>query len=135
MLLNFEPSTVATAPISRLAPKVVLTESVTVTQLPSQSRTDLLTKQDMWGWSELRDYVVSSIEARFGSFPRDAKKEASIFGRFVKEHGVMAPAIARYAMEDCDGWWRNAPVSVTRFCRGSDPFFADPIKERLSQTS
>lgn len=127
-LLNLAPVT-TTARTTATAP--VITETLTVTALPSQSRTHLMKDEQAWGWEELRDYVVSAIEARFGTFPRDAKKEAAIFRRFATAHGPRAGAIARYAFETCDGWWMNAPVTVTRFCRGSDPFFASPIMERL----
>lgn len=109
----------------------VITETVTVTPLPSESRTHLLADAGAWGWSELRDYVVSEIEKRFGAFPRDQKKEYGIFSRFAREHGPHAALIARHAFEVCDGWWANAPISVNRFCKGSDPYFALPIKERL----
>lgn len=85
-----------------------------------------------WGWEELRDYVVSEIHNRFGAFPRDAIKEASIFRRFVKEWGDQAEPIARFAFDTLNGMWEGEPVSIYRFCRGSDPFFAVPITRRLA---
>lgn len=137
MLMHFDAAPVS-APVRQMAPKMapktapVLTESVSVTMLPSQSKTHLLKDSAGWGWSEIRDYVVSAIEARFGSFPRDARKEAAIFKRFALQYGSDAGRIAQYAFETCDGWWMNSPVSVQRFCRGSDLYFASPILARLS---
>lgn len=122
----------AAAPAAPVARTAAVTETVTVTQLPSESRTHLLKPVDQWGWSELRDYVVTAHEERFGPFPRDARKEYGIFTRFAKEWGGHAGAIAKYAFETCDGWWMNAPVTVNRFCKGSDPYFAKPIMDRLT---
>lgn len=109
----------------------VLTEEVTVTRRPSQARSDLLVADEHWGWEEMRDYVVAQIEARTGTFPRDARKEASIFKRFCTKYTDLAPLVARYAFEVADGKWKGAPVSVNRFCKESDPYFADPILEHL----
>ena len=86
---------------------------------------------DHWAWSDLRDYVVSQIETRFGAFPRDAKKEAGIFKSFLARHGDDAVAIARFAFEVEDGYWAGAPISVNRFCKASDPYFAEKIKPRM----
>ncbi len=85
-----------------------------------------------WGWRELRDYVVTQIEQRYGSFPRIEYKEQAIFKRFVKDWGNRAPAIARVAFEVEDGIWMKEPISLTRFSKGSDPYFAIPISERLA---
>lgn len=110
------------------APQVV--QRVSVTQVPT--RTDLLTSEGDWTWQELRDYVVAQIEQASGPFPRDAKKEFGIFSRFHREHGAAGIEVAKYAFETLGGWWQGAPVSVTRFCKGSDPFFAIPIMQRLA---
>lgn len=116
--------------VEQVAPQVV--ETVSVTLRPTQMRSDLLTPEEQWTWSELRDYVVAQIEDLHGPFPRDARKEASIFQRFCKEYGSAAPAIARYAFEVKDGRWKGAPISVSRFCKASDPWFAQPILEYLT---
>ena len=110
---------------------VEVTQEVTVTRR-SESRTHLLKDSEAWGWEEVRDYVVSEIEDRFGAFPRDQRKEAAIFQRFCNTYGGAAPIIAQYAFGVCGGWWKNAPIQVTRFCKGSDPYFADPILAALS---
>jgi hypothetical protein len=39
--------------------------------------------------------------------------------------------IAKFAFEILDGRWRGAPVKITRFCKASDPYFAQPIDEYL----
>lgn len=104
-------------------------------QPASQSRGYLLRDDGQWSWQDLRDYVVGQIEQRFGPFPRDAVKEASIFKGFVSRHGASAAPIARYAFEVCGGVWANGNIQVYRFCKGSDPFFAVPIAQRLSEAS
>lgn len=114
---------------TRVAPAIQ--ETVTVTPLPSTSRTHLLSSPQQWGWSEIRDYVVSEIEARWGAFPRDSRKEASIFKRWCKAYGDDAHEIAKYAFEVCDGSWKGAPISINRFCKGSDEWFSDPILDAL----
>ena len=110
-------------------------ETLTVTPALSESKTHLLKPVEQWGWSEVRDYVVSSYEARFGAFPRDQRKEYGIFTRFAKEYGPMAGPIAKYAFETCDGWWMNATVTVNRFCKGSDKYFGEIILKRLTETT
>ncbi len=136
------PSATKTAPPVRRAPAPVhsstsagITETLTVTPTLSESKTHLLKPAEQWGWSELRDYVVASYEERFGAFPRDQRKEYGIFQRFSKEYGNQAGPIAQYAFETCDGWWMNAMVTVNRFCKGSDPYFAAPILNRLNGVS
>lgn len=118
----------------RTAPPVVIEETVTVTQLPSEARGFVGKDPANWSWSDLRDYVVHQIEQRFGLFPRDSKKEYGIFTRFLREHGAQAGPIAVHAFEVCDGYWANAPISINRFCKASDPYFAAPIKERLAES-
>lgn len=128
MLLALPSATAAAVPAQQVAPTVVQTVAIT----PTPSRSDLLVSEAEWTWSELRDYVVSQIEQRFGAFPRDSRKEYGIFTRFAKEYGAEAVAIAKYAFEVTEGWWQGAPISVNRFCKGSDPFFAEPIRARLA---
>ena len=130
-LMHFDA---VSTPARQSAPKMapVLRESVSVSSLPSQTKTHLLKDSADWGWSEVRDYAVSSIETKFGVFPRDARKEAGIFKRFCVQYGADSGAIARYAFETMDGWWMNSPVSVNRFCKGSDPYFSTPILARIN---
>jgi hypothetical protein len=95
------------------------------------ARTDVLVADEEWAWQHLRDYVVHEIEARFGPFPHDSIKEASIFKAFLSRHGKRSAAIARHAFEVCEGRWAGAPISVNRFAKNSDPYFAEVIAARL----
>jgi hypothetical protein len=94
-----------------------------------RSRIDRAT--DQWDWRGLRDYVMARIEDRHGRVERDSLKEASVFKSFLKRWGDVAPDIARYALEDCGGQWNGRPVTMTSFCKGSDPYFGALIAERL----
>lgn len=127
-LRHFEPVMTTTAP-SRTA--TIITDQVRVVTRPSESRAFVAKEQTAWDWSDLRDYVVTQIEKRFGAFPRDFRKESGIFKAFLARHGEAAPAIARYAFEVEDGFWAGAPISITRFCKNSDAFFSEPIAARL----
>lgn len=131
MLLDFEPDLrPSTVRITTQVPRVV--ERVSVNQQLPQAY--LARPEQDWCWEDLRDYVVAQYVARFGVFPRDARKEYGIFTSFVGRWGIeRAVAVARYAFEVMDGRWRGSPVSVTRFCKNSDPYFADPILDYLAQ--
>lgn len=88
-----------------------------------------------WSWRELRDYVADEIIKRFGVFPRDDIREAAIFKSFVDRWGIdEARTIATFAFETQDGRWKGAPVGMTRFCKASDPYFAEPITRHLART-
>lgn len=84
-----------------------------------------------WTWENLRDYVVRQIESFHGPFPKEPAKIAGIFRSFHSRYGRDAGPIAVAAFELYRGRWKGSPISVTRFCRGSDQYFADPIRERL----
>lgn len=105
--------------------------TVTVTTRPSERRTHVLSEPSSWSPEQLRDYVVAQIQKHHGPFPRDAVRETSIFRGFVNRWGGDAGRIARVAFEEFGGMWRNAPVGINRFCKNSDPYFAEPILERL----
>lgn len=131
MLLNFEDDT--TTPVVQtktVAPAI--TETVVVKPTLVAKATDTFSVPKQWTWEQLRDYVVRSIEARHGAFPRNFKTEASIFKAFLSRHGEMAGPIAVYAFERHDGMWRNAPITPSRFTKNSDPYFADIIAARLT---
>lgn len=113
--------------------EVEVREVVTVRPRANQDRAYLAKPDQEWDWRELRDYVVDQIERQHGLFPRNSKQEYGIFSRFANTFGADAPAIARFAFEVEGGFWLGAPISVTRFCKGSDPFFAQPIIERLRE--
>jgi len=88
-----------------------------------------------WTWEHLRDYCVDQIILAHGKFPRIPVRENATFQRFAKDWGTDAPKIARYAFEVCGGRWAGAPIAVSRFCRGSDDFFARPIVDRIRQVA
>lgn len=94
--------------------------------------TDLMDSPMDWSWEQLRDYVVRSVEERHGPQARDLIKETAIFKSFAARWGNQAGPIARFAFEQQDGFWRSAPVTVGRFTKGSDAYFAGPISERLA---
>lgn len=116
--------------VVKSAPAV--TDTVEVTPTPMSEARAFLAKPDVdWTWEDLRDYVVYQIEQKFGPWPRSQFKEMGTFKRFHADWGTQAAQIARYAFETCDGWWSSAPVSINRFTKGSDPFFAVVIADRL----
>ena len=133
-LRNFDTDLdlVGTSRLVKTTTEVVIEERLTVTHKPSASRA-YLGKSD-WSWDDLRDYVVAQIEERFGPFPRDSRKESGIFKSFLARWEGQAQGIARYAFEVADGRWGGAPISVNRFCKNSDPYFAQVIAERLVET-
>ena len=94
-----------------------------------------LMQQDpgQWDWRALRDYVVAEIERQHGAWPRDEKKEYGIFSSFVKRWGEQAGEIAVAAFSVHGGMWSGKPITINRFCKGSDPYFAKPIAENLHQ--
>lgn len=140
MLQELPPATPLGTTTSRRArqqsaTQVVSAASTAAVQAPSTARGYALREEQDWDWEDLRDYVVAQIESRIGMFPRDAVKEAATFKAFANRHGKMSSQIARYAFEVCDGWWHNAPIRVERFCKGSDPYFASKIAERIASTA
>ncbi len=130
-LTAFFPTTgpIESKPQVQEAPAV--RQTVSVEAIPSRS--DLTSESSQWTWQELRDYVCAQIIQTHGPFPRDAKKEFGIFTRFHKAHGQDGVKVARAAFEIYGGWWNNAPISINRFTKGSDPYFVEPILARLSQ--
>jgi hypothetical protein len=108
-------------------------EIVTVRPLAPAPTAYLAVPTQQWSWTELRDYVIGQIEKTIGQFPRDETKEMGIFKSFCARWGADAQPIARYAFETMGGYWKNAPVSVSRFCKGSDPYFSAPIVEHLNR--
>jgi hypothetical protein len=117
--------------VTTVVPEIVSTVSVSPVRDVMPSSTHLLTSN--WDWRQLRDYVITEIEKRFGVQPRlQATREASIFKSFLTRFpDGLAVRIAQFAFDVEDGWWSGAPIAVTRFCVASDEFFARPIVERL----
>ena len=84
-----------------------------------------------WTHTDLRTYVVAEIERRFGRWERNFITEAAIFKRFHKEWGAQGVRMAQYLFDTLDGWWQGDPVTVNRFCKKADLFFAVPLSERM----
>lgn len=132
-LIDFGFDATAPATVTR-RPTVVQTVQPVVEQVvlrPSQSAGFVMRTEGEWGWSDLRDYVIREIEARHGVQVRNPKTEASIFRSFITRYPETYVAIAKAAFEVHNGMWRNAPISVNRFCKASDPYFADVIVKNL----
>jgi hypothetical protein len=129
--MDYDTVTAAPAVVVRQQVPLV-TESVSVRPTTSQSTTYVMRDGAVWTWSDLRDYVVREIEARHGPSVRNPMKEAGVFKGFLARWPEDAAAIAQFAFGPvCNGMWRSAPISVNRFCKASDEFFAAPIAARL----
>jgi len=118
------------------APALRVRETVSVVRAPVESArevrtTDVGKPSAEWGWEDLRNYVTRQIQISFGDFPIDPVKHRAIFSSFCTRHGEMAGPIAVAAFDLFGGRWNGAPISVNRFCKASDQYFAIPIKERL----
>lgn len=110
----------------------VVQETVRVLPASSKGTAFVMKDETIWGWSDLRDYVIGEIEKRHGPQVRDPRKEAGIFKSFMSRWPEQGVAIAKAAFGPVnDGMWRNAPISVNRFCLASDPYFAAVIASRL----
>jgi hypothetical protein len=127
---------VVEAPTSAFIEAAVKEDPVPAATIPKMvaanaSRTDIwVNDSSQVSWESVRDYVVSSIEARWGRWPRNPITEASTFKGFVNRWGDKAMAIAEFAVTNgCS--WLNAPLSVNRFTKGSDEVFAKVIAEKL----
>lgn len=135
-MLDFGLATTPIKPQSRPAPRIVdtvpaVTETVRVVQTPSQAGAYIMKADAEWGWQDLRDYVIREIEKRHGPQVRDAKKEMAIFKGFMSRWPEQSVAIARSAFNVHDGMWKSAPISVNRFCKASDEYFAAVLAARL----
>lgn len=128
-MMNFDEADSNVATISFTAPSV--TESVTFRPTP---KTFLVSGN--WTWRELRDYIATQNEARFGM--RDERDPAVVSGickAFVARWGgKQAEEIARYAFERKGGVWMNKPVGFSRFTKNSDPYFAKQISQEMRDT-
>lgn len=130
-MINFDALEGHTSVVIRETPTLV-TEKVTVKPVAAPA-THLLQDEGSWDWRALRDYVVREIEARHGPQAHNDKTEPAIFKSFLSRWEGNAVRIAKAAFELYDGMWGNAPISVNRFCKGSDEFFAAKILSRLER--
>jgi len=111
---------------------VTNTKDVTTTKVGTAESVYLLKPAERWTWEDLRDYVITEAERRFGPQIRNPAKESGIFKSFIGRHGtVNAVLVAQAAFEVYNGVWASAPITVTRFCKGSDEYFAQVILSRV----
>lgn len=100
---------------------------------PTTEQSYMLKDESSWTWSDLRDYIVTKSTQLFGPPLRDPAKESTILKAFISRHGIeKAVLVAMAAYEVYGGVWMSAPVTVTRFTRNNDPYFADVILARVS---
>lgn len=130
-MIDFDAIRRAAAGEKRVAPAEtpVVRESVHVT--PVATAAYLLKPDGEWTWENLRDYVMNEIVRYHGPQLRNPVQEAAIIKSFMGRYGDKAVAIARFAFEQQRGMWKRAPISITRFAKGSDPYFGDVIARRL----
>lgn len=133
MSIDFDAIRRAAAGERPVAKKVTTSPTVqeTVRVTPVAGAAYLMKDDALWTWEDLRDYVMGQIVAFHGPQLRNSVKEAGIFRSFMARYPGQAVGIARFAFEQQRGMWQRAPISVTRFCKGSDPYFADQIVRRL----
>lgn len=108
-----------------------VTDTVTIRQRPETRATQISKEASAWDWEDLRNYVVAQIETKFGKFPRNPLRESGIFKGFITRWGTQAGPIAMLAFDLHDGYWKGAPIQVTRFCARSDPYFAEQLAHML----
>lgn len=126
-LIDFDVLDTPKAVVSEQVPVVV--ERVTTT---SEAVSYVMKDEQAWGWQDLRDFVIREIENHHGPQPRDLRKESGIFKSFMTRYPEHCVGIARAVFGPVhQGMWRGAPVSVNRFCKASDPYFADVLVSRL----
>lgn len=84
---------------------------------------------------QLLDYIVRNIVIRWGEFPRVIEKDEAIIKSFYSRFGHDdAWRVARAACESYGCVWNKSPLTVLRFTRNSDPYFAKVILEALGTT-
>ena len=127
-IISTESSLEITATTEVIPAKVA--EQIIARPTVVESRTHL-TASGAWTWEQMRDYVLGEITSRWGARPRDPLKESGIFKGFVGRWGDKSEPIARAAFETYNGIWNGAPVSVERFAKGSDPYFAEVIAKNI----
>jgi hypothetical protein len=118
--------------VKTAVPTVV--ERVTITPRPAEVPTAYLAQPaEKWSWEDLRNYVIDQIQKYHGPQLRNPITEAAIFKGFLARHGANSARIAKQAFSERGekGMWVSAPISVNRFCKNQDPFFALPILAKL----
>lgn len=136
-MLNFETDTDRARQhgdvrITTSAPRIRETLTVTAPAPREQRTTDIGKRAAEWSAEDLQAYVVRQIEDRTGAFPKDPVRLNATFKGFLTRYGADAGPIAVAAFETYQGRWKGSPISWQRFCKGSDPYFGDEIRERLN---
>lgn len=128
LIVNGKPVEASPQPeIVQQAP-VQTAQTVTTTRVDTAESVYLLKPVPQWTWQDLRDYVITEAEKRSGPQIRNLAKESGIFKGFIGRYGIeSAVMIAIAAYEIYEGIWRSAPIGVTRFTKGNDPYFSDVI--------
>lgn len=131
LIVNGHPAEVTPqSQIVQQAPAEVV-QTVTATKVNSAESVYLLKPINEWTWGDLRDYVITEAEKRSGPQLRNLAKEAGIFKGFIARYGIEdAVMVAVAAFEIYEGVWRSAPIGVSRFTKGNDPYFSDIILQR-----
>lgn len=107
-------------------------QEVSIKPVSSSGASHLLRGE--WTWREMRDYVMGEIEKYHGPQVRNPLKEKGVFDSFIKRWGSdQSKLIAQAAFDIHHGMWANAPISLNRFCRSSDEYFAAKIIDKLSE--
>jgi hypothetical protein len=116
---------------------VVAAVTASASAAPIASAAHLMKQQAAWGPEDLRDYILTEVVKISPSYAlrRNPAAEMAICKSFCQRWGAQAPGIAKFAFETCQGWWNSSPIDFRRFSKGSDPYFAAVIVERLSQAS
>lgn len=129
-MINFETE-LDQAGVSRMIRDTVPVVTDTISFRRETRTTEKGKDPATWTWEDLQAYVVKEIQQRFGAFPRDPFREKSIFSSFLTRWGAKAGPIAKYAFERYQGMWKGSPISVQRFCKNSDKYFASVIDQEL----
>lgn len=129
-MLNFDTDLDRAGVARQVRQSYGVTETV-VARRPSEHHTFDASDAEKWDWRQVRDYVIVEIEKRFGPVDCPSGKQFGVFSAFAGRWGALAGPIAKYAFEISDGIWNGTPITVNRFAKGSDPYFAAVIADRL----
>jgi hypothetical protein len=132
MMIDFGELSAQRAQQKRQQAPAVVTQQVAVSTTTSAEASYLLKQADQWTWEDLRNYIVTEYQKRFGAMIRNPAKEAGILKAFIGRHGIAdAVLTAKAAFEIYEGTWRSAPIGIERFTKNNDPYFAEVILARV----
>lgn len=113
-----------------VTPPAPAPQEVPAAEFPEDPK-NLVDPRGSYEWEKVRDYAVAMIEKIHGPFPRNTKRENTVFMGFAARWEGIALDIAAYAFETAGGEWLGAPVGVARFDKASDPVFAARIADLI----